>query len=82
LVSLKPAWHPAALNPASEGRTVKSQACDYALWVPEDAVAAELKKGSRGVLDIMQAHMGAETAPTSDLTVGSWLKALDKQGVR
>jgi len=55
---------------------------DYALWVPEDAVAAELKKRSRGSLEIMQAHMGAEIAPTSKLTSASWLKALDKQGVR
>jgi len=32
---------------------------DYALWVPEDAVAAERKQRSRASLDIMQAHMGA-----------------------
>jgi nicotinamidase-related amidase len=55
---------------------------DYALWVPKDAVAAELKKRTRGSLDIMEAHMGAEIAPTSKLKVSAWLKALDKQGVR
>jgi nicotinamidase-related amidase len=55
---------------------------DYALWVPKDAVAAELKKRTRGSLDIMEAHMGAEIAPTSKLKVSTWLKALDKQGVR
>jgi hypothetical protein len=31
---------------------------DYALWVPEDAVAAELKRRSRAALDIMAAHWG------------------------
>lgn len=55
---------------------------DYALWVPKNAVAAELKKRSRGSLEIMQAHMGAEIAPTAKLTSASWLRALDKQGVR
>ena len=55
---------------------------DYALWVPEDAVAAELKKRSRESLDIMHAHMAAEIAPTSLLTPGSWMKALDKRGLR
>lgn len=54
---------------------------DYALWVPEDAAAAELMKQSRASLDIMQAHMGAETAPTSRLDPVAWLKALDNQGV-
>lgn len=55
---------------------------DYDLWVPKDAVAAELKKHSRGALDIMQAHMGAEIAPRSKFKVSSWLRALDEQGLR
>lgn len=55
---------------------------DYALWVPKDAVGAELKKRSRGALDIMQAHMDAEIAPSSKLKIGTWLKTLDKQGLR
>jgi len=55
---------------------------DYALWVPEDAVAAELKQRSRGALDIMRSHLGAETRATNRLKVAAWLKALDKRGVR
>jgi nicotinamidase-related amidase len=55
---------------------------DYALWIPKDSVAAEVKKRSRSALDIMQAHMGAEIAPSSKLKIGTWLKVLDKQGLR
>ena len=55
---------------------------DYALWVPEDAVAAELKRRSRAALDIMAAHLGAEVAPTDKLRPAAWLKQLDRQGVR
>lgn len=55
---------------------------DYALWAPEDAVAAELKRRSRAALDIMATHMGAQIAATTDLDPAIWLKQLDKQGVR
>jgi len=45
---------------------------DYALWVPEDAVAAETAERHEAGLAIMRDHMGAETAPASRLTLTAW----------
>jgi nicotinamidase-related amidase len=47
---------------------------DYALWVPEDAVAAETPQRGRAALAIMRDHMRAETASTRDLPVAAWAK--------
>jgi nicotinamidase-related amidase len=54
---------------------------DYALWVPEDAVAAADERGP-WALEIMRGSMGAETRPTSKLSVEDWRSALDAQGIR
>ncbi|EJU14602.1 isochorismatase family protein [Sphingomonas sp. LH128] len=49
---------------------------DYALWIPEDAVAAESDERSHWALDIMARSMGAETSPTTKLTPDQWLTGL------
>jgi len=53
---------------------------DYALWVPEDAVAALSDERHRAALENMSEAMGAETAPTDRLTPASWLDALGRDG--
>lgn len=50
---------------------------DYALWIPEDAVGSEGVQGD-WALSIMRDSMGAETAPTSELTLGGWIARLRK----
>ncbi|UZK65353.1 cysteine hydrolase family protein [Sphingomonas sp. M1-B02] len=45
---------------------------DYALWIPEDAVAAETAEGSASALAIMRSSMGAETAPVGELSLATW----------
>jgi nicotinamidase-related amidase len=45
---------------------------DYALWVPEDAVAAESDDRAAAALAIIQAHMGGETAPAGQLDLAGW----------
>jgi nicotinamidase-related amidase len=55
---------------------------DYALWVPQDAVAAEVDAREEAALELMREHLGAETAATSELDVPSWMKTLDERGVR
>lgn len=54
---------------------------DYALWIPEDAVASGSASGAQA-LEIMRTSMGAETAATSRLEVRDWTARLDEQGVR
>lgn len=54
---------------------------DYALWVPEDAVASPDEKGA-WALDIMRNAMGAETTPSSRLTLAQWTARLDENGIR
>ena len=49
---------------------------DYALWVPEDAVAAESDERSRWALEIMNNSMGAQTTPTSELSLDEWISQL------
>ena len=46
---------------------------DYRLWVPADAVAAEDTQRGSVALDIMRAHLAAETAATSDLSMAEWI---------
>jgi nicotinamidase-related amidase len=55
---------------------------DYALWVPQDAVAAESSKRGEEALGLMQRQLGAEVAPTSQLDVISWARNLDARGIR
>jgi nicotinamidase-related amidase len=45
---------------------------DYALWIPEDAVAAETEQGSASALAIMRSSMDAETALVRDLSLARW----------
>ena len=54
---------------------------DYAIWVPEDAVAASDERGARA-LEIMRRSLNAETAPTAKLRVETWLNRLDSTGIR
>jgi len=49
---------------------------DYALWVPEDAVAAESDERAAGALAIIRAHMGGETAPVCELSLTGWQRRL------
>lgn len=53
---------------------------DYALWIPEDAVAAEHDQRGRAALEIMRESMGAEIASTADLGLSAWTARLDAQG--
>jgi len=49
---------------------------DYALWVPEDAVAAEEDERGRWALAIMRESMSAETRPTSALDPAAWINCV------
>ncbi|MEO7689502.1 MAG: isochorismatase family cysteine hydrolase [Sphingomonas sp.] len=55
---------------------------DYALWVPSDANVAEGDDRHRWALEIMAQSMGAETEPTSQLTVSGWLDRLNASSAR
>ena len=46
---------------------------EYRLWVPADAVAGEVPERTRWALDIMAQAMGAETRPTTELSLADWL---------
>ena len=52
---------------------------DYALWVPEDAVAAQDAERGKAALDIMGRNLGAETASTSELDLPTWMAGLTEQ---
>lgn len=45
----------------------------YDLWVPADAVAAETEDHRRWALEIMRKSMSAETRPTTELQLATWL---------
>lgn len=51
---------------------------DYAMWVPEDAVASADERGE-WALEIMRGSMRAETRPTLELALADWLAALDEK---
>jgi nicotinamidase-related amidase len=51
---------------------------DYALWVPEDGVAAEDDERGRFALDMMRGTMAAETAASTQLGVAAWMERLDR----
>lgn len=46
---------------------------DYALWVPEDCVAAESDQRGRWALDIMRKSMNADIGPSSGEALHMWL---------
>lgn len=50
---------------------------DYALWVPEDAVASSDDTRAEAALAIVREQLGAETAPTAKLDLAGWIRALD-----
>lgn len=52
---------------------------DYALWIPQDAVGSQGEQGN-WALSIMRHSMGAETAPTSGLTLDGWIGRLQNAG--
>jgi len=47
---------------------------DYQLWIPEDAVAAQTSERHRWALEIMKQSMDAETRPTTQLKLATWVK--------
>jgi nicotinamidase-related amidase len=55
---------------------------DYTLWVPEDAVAAELDERAAAALAIIKAHMGGETAPARQLDLAGWQRGLADEASR
>jgi nicotinamidase-related amidase len=50
---------------------------DYALWIPQDAVAAESDNRGRFALDTMRETMDAETEASDALSLKNWLERLD-----
>jgi nicotinamidase-related amidase len=46
---------------------------EYDLWVPGDCVASSDPQRTRWALEIMRNSMRAQTAPTNDLDLASWL---------
>ena len=53
---------------------------DYALWVPEDAVAGTTPERDRWALELMRQSMDAETRPTSELSLADWLASDSENG--
>ena len=51
---------------------------DYALWVPEDCIAARSAERKRWVLDLLGTNMAAEIRPTADYALDAWLAAGEK----
>jgi nicotinamidase-related amidase len=47
----------------------------YEVWVPSDAVVSDDDRRRDWALDIMAKSMGAETRPTSELSLREWLSA-------
>lgn len=45
----------------------------YDLWTPTDAVASSRPEHRAWALEIMQKSMGAEVAPTTDLSLDAWI---------
>lgn len=50
---------------------------DYALWVPENAVAATDDERGAWALEIMRESIGASTASTGGQTLAEWMERLD-----
>lgn len=48
---------------------------EYDLWVPNNAVASETKEKAAWALEIMQHSMGAETRPTTEMSLETWIKS-------
>lgn len=52
---------------------------DYALWVPSDLVASSDRRAGEAALAIVKDALGAETAPTSRLSLRDWMAAVDRR---
>ena len=52
---------------------------DYALWIPQDAVAAESDARGQFALDTMRETMGAETAASDALTLEDWMERVERR---
>lgn len=50
---------------------------DYAMWVPSDAVAAPGGASADWALEIIGKRLGAETAPTTELDLASWIASFE-----
>jgi nicotinamidase-related amidase len=46
---------------------------DYELWLPRDATAGTRPERKAWVIDMLENHMKAETAPASDMPLQDWL---------
>lgn len=51
---------------------------DYALWVPEDGVAAHADDRKQWALEIMRHSLGAETRASTELALAEWVAADDR----
>jgi nicotinamidase-related amidase len=51
---------------------------DYALWIPENCVAAEHDARGQSALAIMRETMDAETAASSELALDEWMARRDR----
>jgi nicotinamidase-related amidase len=54
----------------------------YDLWVPGDAVASETGGHQDWALEIMRKSMSAETRPTTELDLESWVHRRPPAGTR
>lgn len=52
---------------------------DYALWVPEDAVATETDERQHAAMSIIRNQLSAQTAATSRLSLWEWSSNPEKQ---
>lgn len=52
---------------------------DYALWIPEDAVAAECDTRGQFALKTMREAMGADTGASGTLDLVAWMDQLDQR---
>lgn len=46
---------------------------EYDLWAPRDAVASSRQEHAEWALEIMEKSMGADTRPTSELSLKAWI---------
>jgi nicotinamidase-related amidase len=52
---------------------------DYALWVPEDAVATETDERQQAAMSIIRNQLSAQTAATSQLSLREWSRNPQQQ---
>jgi len=52
---------------------------DYAMWIPSDLVGSAHSDRGEAALAIMANALGAETAPTTELSLCDWIARLDER---